>query len=245
MSTDPWAFGADSRNDRPPNPLPLDVSESHAHPRTAQQFAYEVLRHAIIHGALAPGTRLGQSQLAQQLRLSTTPVREALRRLASEELVRIDAHRGAIVRGLDREELSEIYRLRLVLEPMATRRAVEFITAEDLALAEEFCTRMDDHSDISTWSELNREFHAIFARAARSPRLTEILRGLRDSATPYVSWSMAMHPDFPVTANRQHRELLKACRERDGERAAEIEEQHLRSTLAAIMAEHPASAEEV
>lgn len=240
MSAGPDAFSMRSHAaPQPAAPLPLDMRFETNHPRTAQQLAYEVLRRAIMRGALTPGTRLTQSQLAEQLDLSTTPVREALRRLAGDGLVRIDAHRGAIVRGLDRAELSEIYELRLLLEPLAIRKAAAAITEAELARAEELWEQMNDHSDIGAWSEINREFHGIFAQAAQSPTLTQILRGLRDSAAPYVRWSIVLYPDFPLTANAEHRQLLDACRARDGERAAAIEETHLRATLATVMAERP------
>ena len=113
-----------------PTPVALDTDLSGAaYPRTAQQIAYAILRRSIMNGTLAPGTRLTQNQVAAQLSMSTTPVREALRRLASDELIRIDAHRGAIVRGLDRQELIDVYELRVLLEPLAMRKAVENLRA--------------------------------------------------------------------------------------------------------------------
>lgn len=228
--------GGDARLVTPPDArLPLDMSFSGAPPRTAQQMAYEVVRRAIMRGTLQPGVRLTQSQLAGQLSISTTPVREALRRLAGDGLVQIDAHRGAIVRGLDGKELSEVYELRLLLEPLAAKKAVERITDQDLAQAEHLWERMNDYSDIGAWSDLNREFHAVFAQAADSPNLITILRGLRDKAAPYVRWSLVLEPDFAQSANQEHRELLDAGRARDGERAAVVEEKHLRHTLAAVL----------
>lgn len=220
-------------------PLPLDLRFDGKHPRTAQQLAYEVVRRAILRGSIQPGTRLTQGQLAEQLELSTTPVREALRRLASEGLVRIDHHRGAIVRGHDKAELAEIYELRLLLEPLAIRKATERITEDELDEAEALWKRMNDHSDIDAWSEYNRHFHGIFAKAARSPTLTQVLRGLRDSSAPYVRWSLVLNPGFSEQANEEHRELLDACRARDGERAAAIEAKHLRATLSEIMNKDP------
>lgn len=221
----------------PGGPLSLDMRFDGVPPRTAQQFVYEVVRRSIMRGLLPPGTHLMQGQLAEQLQMSTTPVREALRRLAGDGLVRIDAHRGAIVRGLNKEELVEIYEVRLLLEPLAIRKAAERITDAELDEAEALWQRMHDHSDSGQWSELNRDFHAVFARAARSPALIEILRGLRDTSAPYVRLSLAMHPGFSVTANEEHRELLDACRTRDSDRAAAIEAKHLKATLDAIINE--------
>lgn len=217
--------------------VPLDVSFSaDAYPRTAQQLAYEVLRRSILNGTLRPGTRLTQTQVASQLSLSTTPVREALRRLAGEELVRIDAHRGAIVRGLDPDELREIYELRLLLEPLGIRKAVANISEQQLAEAEALHQRMEDHSDMDLWSQWNREFHAVFARSCNSPNLNRILRGLRDSAARYVRWSSVVDPDYSVIANQEHQQLIDACRARDADKAAEIEREHLKKTLEVALA---------
>lgn len=216
--------------------LPLNLAlHARQYPRTAQNLAYEVLRRSILSGVLAPNTRLTQIQIASQLSISTTPVREALRRLAGEALVRIDAHRGAIVQGLDKGELNEIYELRLLLEPLAARKAAEKIQAAELNQAEAICDRMDDHTDPETWAQLNRDFHAVFANAAGSPNLTRILEGLRDRAAFYVQWSIATNPEVSVRANQEHRQTLEAYRKHDGDMAASIGTDHLRATLQAVL----------
>lgn len=214
-------------------PIPgLDqASLSEARHMTAQQMVYDILRRGILRGSLRPGTRLPQADIAAQLSLSTTPVREALQRLSSEGLVRIDAHRGALVRGLNIEELTEVYELRMVLEPLAIRKAVPLITESELRRAEELCARMDElRDDAASWAEANRDFHAILAEAARSPYLNEILEGLRNKAMPYVRLSAGLADTFHGAANAEHRQLLHACRDRDAERAARIELRHLATT---------------
>lgn len=222
--------------DPTPLPLSLDTNFSGAnHPRTAQQIAYAILHRSIMNGTLAPGTRLAQNQMAAQLSMSTTPVREALRRLASEDLVRIDAHRGAIVRGLDRQELVDVYEIRLLLEPFAMRKAVENITDAELDNAERCCEQMDDHSDMDAWLRANQEFHSILNRASASATLVRMLQGLSDSAARYLQWSMTVRTGFAAAANREHRRLLRALRNRDGDRAAAMVEKHLRGTLTALL----------
>lgn len=198
---------------------------------TAQQMAYDLLRRNILRGSLRPGARLLQADIAAQFGLSTTPVREALHRLASEGLVRIDAHRGAVVRGLDVDELTEIYELRMVLEPLAIRKAAMRITRAELERAEELCTRMEAlHEDATAWAEANRDFHAVLAEAARSPYLIEILQSLRDRAMPYVRLSMGLQDSFARGADAEHRQLVDACRKRKPDIAAEIEQRHLAAT---------------
>lgn len=219
---------------------PFDMGfEPGAYPRTAQQLAYEAVRRAILRGQLAPGTRLTQGDLAARLSLSTTPVREALRRLASEDLVRIDTHRGAIVRGVDKDELREIYEIRLLLEPLAIRKAVLRISDEALDRAESLWRSMNDWSDLGDWAEANRAFHAVFAEAAGSPTLIRITGSLRDSSANYVHWLSVADAALPARANEEHRRLLDACRARDADMAAKVEEEHLTSTFQAMLAHLP------
>lgn len=198
---------------------------------TAQQMAYDILRHNILRGSLPADTRLLQADIAAQLGLSTTPVREALQRLASEGLVRIDMHRGAVVRGLNVDELTEIYELRMVLEPLAIRKAALRITPDELKRVEDLCARMESlHDDATAWAEANRDFHALLAAAAHSPYLIEMLQSLRDKAMPYVRLSMGLRDSFPETADDEHRQMVEACRNREPDAAAEIELRHLATT---------------
>src|SRR3990172_11947171 len=92
--------------------------------QTAHEFVRGVLRRAILNGELASGSRLVQAELAAMLDVSTTPVREALRDLATEGLVQFDPHRGAIVSELSSEDVHAISAFRTVLDPLALGRAV-------------------------------------------------------------------------------------------------------------------------
>ncbi|SEF86028.1 DNA-binding transcriptional regulator, GntR family [Nonomuraea solani] len=203
--------------------------------RTAHAFVYETLRRAILGGDLPLGYRLVQADIAAQLKVSITPVREALRDLAGAGLVRIDAHKGAIIRELDLSEVREIYELRRMLEPVSIRKAVERITDEELDRAARLRELMAAERDPGQWVELNRQFHAVFSDAARSPRLCAILTGLRDGAAVYVGLSLrGQERARREEADRDHRELLAAFRERRAEAAVEIAIRHLNSTMTAI-----------
>ena len=184
------------------------------------------------------GERLLQTQLAQQLGVSTTPVREALRDLATEGLVVFDAHRGALVRSLDIEEVRELYELRMTLEPLMVRRVIAAVTPEQLTKAEDLQRRMQAEDDTSTWAELNRDFHAIFSEVDDSSRLATILAGLRDSAAPYVALSLAARPQQVEEANTEHAELLDLYRRKAVDEAVALTLDHLQATLAAIEEAH-------
>jgi DNA-binding GntR family transcriptional regulator len=195
--------------------------------RTNHQFVREALRHAILSGEYAPGTRLVQADLAKQLDVSTTPVREALRDLAADGLVRLDAYRGALVQPLDADEIEEIYQLLKVLEPLSIERAVRFVTEAELADAEQILNRLLDGSDSAQFVSLDRQFHGVFARAARSPRLQSTLDSLRDSAALYIAASFRGSTEMVAHSNEDHTALLAAMRERDLDAALRIEAGHL------------------
>ncbi|MGH3342714.1 MAG: GntR family transcriptional regulator [Carbonactinosporaceae bacterium] len=197
---------------------------------------HETLRRVILSGELAGGTRLVQADLAKQLGVSTTPVREALRDLATEGLIRLDPHRGAIVRELKLDEVREIYELRKLLEPVSIRRAVERITTAQLDRAAELSAALEAQDEPGRWVELNRAFHAVFASASDSPRLEAILEGLRDGAAVYIGLSIKIRPRQMTSGNADHRALLKAVRRRDADAAVRIQVRHLESTMRAIEA---------
>lgn len=202
--------------------------------RTAHEYVLSTLRSAILGGSLAGGTRLVQTELAAELEVSTTPVREALRDLATEGLVYFDPHRGAVVRSLDINEVREIYELRITLEPLMVRRTIERSTDEQLDRAEQLARRMRDETNPSVWVDLNREFHAVFSEMEEGSRLAGIMASLRDSASAYVGLSLEARPEQIPQANQEHAKLVRLYRERDVEAAIELTLQHLQSTLAAI-----------
>lgn len=203
--------------------------------RTAHAFVYETLRRAILGGDLPLGYRLVQADIAAQLKVSITPVREALRDLAGEGLIRIDAHKGAMLRELDLSEVREIYELRRMLEPVSIRKAVERITDEEIDRADRLREAMEAERGRGEWVELNRRFHAVFSDAAGSPRLCAILKGLRDGAAVYVGLSLrGQERARRDEADRDHRELVTAFRLRRAEEAVEIVLRHLDATMAAL-----------
>src|SRR3982750_741569 len=111
--------------------------------RNASVAATELIRNAIIEGRLEPGRRLKEEELARELGISRTPVREALLVLQAEDLVVASPNRGATVRVHDARDLKEQYELRALLEGLATRRAAERITKDEVELLRESCVRFD------------------------------------------------------------------------------------------------------
>lgn len=230
----------DTRRERKPRggaPGLSAIAGSHRS-RTTHEYVRETLRKAILDRSLPGGTRLVQTEVAAELDVSTTPVREAMRDLATEGLIFFDPHRGSVVRTLNLQEVREIYELRTALEPLMIRRVIDKITPEALERAEQLTAEMDREKDPSIWVEYNREFHALFTEANDGSRLSAILASLRDSAAAYVSLSLDTRPQQMAETNDEHRGIIEAYRASDVDQAIDITLAHLQSTLAAIEEAH-------
>lgn len=199
-----------------------------AAPRTAHSYAYEALRSRILTGELAPGTPLVQASLAKDLGVSMTPVREALRDLATEGLVTLLPHKGAAVTSLDLDDAKEIHTIRLKLEPDTTRLAVDHVTLDVLNRAEELYAHMSSPADHS-WVVCNRDFHKLLLSPAPAPRLVSILSSLLEAAALYVPLAIThrVGPDPQL----EHRAILDAYLRRDPEAAASAVATHIESSI--------------
>jgi DNA-binding GntR family transcriptional regulator len=201
--------------------------------RTAHELVRDTLRQAILSGEIERGTVLAQTTIAQQLNVSTTPVREALRDLAAEGLVLLDAHKSAVVQAASLDEMEEIYSLRLLLEPHAATLAVKRITPEHLDQATAIHNRMVETDSPEEWVSLNAQFHQVLSDAAGSPRASAMLKSLRQGALVYVGLRMA-GPDQMAAGNSDHAALLEAYRNGDAQAACDITLRHLAETRRAV-----------
>jgi DNA-binding GntR family transcriptional regulator len=194
--------------------------------RTAHEFVKDSLRRAILRGDLSGGARLIQADLASMLNVSTTPVREALRDLATEGLITLDRHRGGVVRELDWREMEEIRMIRQQLEPLAVGLVVERITDEELADADRLRQRMSKERDLGNWVELNTQFHLVFHDSTGVSRLASILKGFEEASQVYVAQAQRWHPEIRRRADDEHQALIEAVRARDTDRAAAVMRGH-------------------
>jgi DNA-binding GntR family transcriptional regulator len=199
--------------------------------KTAYEYVLGVLRRAILNGELKTGSRLVQAELAAMLDVSTTPVREALRDLATEGLVQFDPHRGAIVAELSSDDVHDIYEIRMVLEPLAMRQAVPNISDALIERLRKLHEAMlaDPHS--VDWVDRNRVFHMAVYETSASPRLAAIIRNLQDASVMYIGASLQHKPELREDANHDHAAILEALENRDAEAAIEALEHHLRTSI--------------
>jgi DNA-binding GntR family transcriptional regulator len=188
------------------------------------------VRRAILRGELRPGMSVPQGELAEQFAVSITPVRAALRQLAAEGLINIEPFRAVSVHQPTPDELREVYEIRVLLEPAVTSKAAKLISDEALDEAEKLLERMEGSADARDWDVLNRDFHAAVVSGANTPRLVGNVLNLLGLATLGIRASGVLTQERMREANEEHREILRACRARDAERARSMTLRHLRTS---------------
>lgn len=218
----------------PDNPAPwanpIDPAEALSR-RTAQAMVVERLRVEILSGQIPPGTRLLQARVAERMKTSTTPVREAMAELAAEGLVDLDPHRGVIVHEPTEHELLEVYEMRSLLDPVLMEKTVVNITEPEIEKAAALCRQMDAELEPGAWVVLNSRFHAHMDGAARSPLLASTVRSLRNRSSIYIAASLRESPERMASANAEHLAMLNACRVRNMESGLEPTRQHIQATV--------------
>ena len=204
---------------------------------TKGDHAYARVRELILSGELAPGTVLPQASLAATIGMSTTPLREALRRLAQEGLVDLDAHRDARVRPLDVTEARDLLELRRTLDPMAVGLAAERRTEADLAAADAALQGLEALPDDPTPAQLesHHRFHAALHHASHNAHLVEILDGMWVKTDRYRRHALAEGRTEEERGARatEHRLLLDAVRAGDATAAADLTRRHVETSLGA------------
>jgi DNA-binding GntR family transcriptional regulator len=203
---------------------------------TKNAYAYEELRTRILTGVLPQGSILSQALLAQEIGVSTTPLREALRRLAAEGLVQLESHRDARVTSLTADEARDLYIIRENLDPLAAGLAAESRTEADIAAIQttlEKLTPLHDAADLAAMT-VHREFHRAIYMASHNPLLIGILEGLWDKADRYRQIGLQSQKDSEkdrVRVREEHIQIADAVISGDPVRAKEIMHRHVVGSL--------------
>jgi DNA-binding GntR family transcriptional regulator len=197
---------------------------------TAHEVVLQALRRALLTGGIPAGTRLVQADIAAQLGVSNTPVREAIRELAAEGLVEFVRYKGAVVHKPTPAEIEELYELRLLLEPVAIRKAAERMSDAEIDRARQCFLQAVATTDLEDWIVCNRRFHGCLIEGAHSPRLSAIVGSLKDVALTQA-WVSISSPSerlaMVATGNAEHAMILEAVEAREGVRAARVVTDHL------------------
>ena len=215
-----------------PSPAPDPPAARTLRVRSVVGLAYDEIRSLIVSGAVGPGSRLGQAEFANQLGISRTSVREALRRLAGDGLVEFEVNRGFFVLDIGLDSVLQRLEARLVLEPAIARLAAKRRVDPDLEAmratieAEEAARSSDDAHDAS------RAFHMAMATATRNDALVRLLDGLwiADVGRRLLA-RRRLAPGWQDDDVAEHVEIVAAIEARDETRAEELVRTHVEAAF--------------
>jgi len=199
---------------------------------TQGEAAYASIRDRIISGELPPGYLLKEVALAEHMKLSRTPIREALRRLSESGLVEIQPNRGARVVGWSQTQMLDTYEVRAILESHAAKLAAKSISNSDIELLENLVEDMErlitseKEEDILELANINQLFHHTVLQASGNNQLIGLVRSLSQVAM-LVRDRAQLGIEFRKQTNHQHRDILAALRTGDAAWAKVAMESHI------------------
>lgn len=211
--------------------------------RTKSEAALQVLRTRILAGEYEPGDQLRTEALAEELGMSATPVREALRLLQADHLVVSRPHQGIVVAGLSPREVEEIYMVRALLEGPATALATPAVRAEAMeeleAIHAELLARASSGGERSEIGALNADWHWTIYRLAGADHLAGLIEGLWERFPWRTMWA---RPEDVERSVREHEAIMAAIREGRAEEADRLMRAHILSGRDDLLAPHGADA---
>lgn len=194
-----------------------------------REVVCETLREAIRTGVLKPGERLMEIQLAEELGVSRTPVREAIRKLELEGYVIMMPRRGTYVANLSIRDVNEVFEIRTSLDSLASGLAAERITDEELERLERLLVSISEYieqNDMDKIVETDTEFHDLLYQASRNTRLVGIIFNLREQLTRFRATSMA-YPGRLKETLEEHTRIVEAIAQGDVQLAQKAAEDHM------------------
>lgn len=194
------------------------------------QSAYRQLLAEIRSGQLLPGARLRETELAERLGISRTPVREAIRQLEADGLVTHQARLGATIRRLDYAEVIELYEMRMVLEGTASRLAARMAQRVELNELTDINDALAAAERGAAAQELNRQFHRTLLDAARNRFLVKTMSALQKTLLILGPTTLA-DPARPEAAATEHAAVIAAIAAGDGAAAETAMRAHVEAAL--------------
>jgi len=201
--------------------------------KTIAQQVKQSIRLLILHQNLTPGERIDQNSLADQLNVSLVPVREALKTLEAEGLVKIIPRRGAFVTEVSPDHLFDLYRARQLIEGEAAYHAIEQLVDDDinqLHVLNQGMRQATDDQNINQFMELNRQFHMTIYRRVGSTHYLDSITRLWERSELYRYRYMFILKNAE-NAHRDHEAIIQACDKRDPVYVKALIISHIQHTL--------------
>jgi len=211
---------------------PLDLNNY----RPLREIVFETLREAIIKGLLKPGERLTEIQIAEELGVSRTPVREAIRKLELEGFLVMVARKGAYVADISVKDITDIFEVRAALEGLAAGLAAERITEEELEQLERALVQSSEATtgDLDTVVQSDTSFHELIYRVSRNQRLQQIVIHLQEQIHRFRTVSLSQ-PGRTSVFIEEHRKIVEAISERNSELASLLAREHIENAEQSLL----------
>ena len=197
--------------------------------RPLREMVYEELKMQILTGTIIPGTRMMEVELAEEMGVSRTPIREAIRKLELEGLVLMIPRKGAIVAEITVQDLEDVLEVRMALEELAVKIACKRITQEQLEeikrRSAEFCKTLYG-DDVAACAQADMTFHDAIYEATGNRRLVQILNNLREQMYRYRMEYLKDRQSHSLLV-KEHEEIVQGLTERDADRALRVTNSHI------------------
>lgn len=191
---------------------------------TLRESILEAIRDAIIRGALKPGEKVAEPELAERFGISRTPIREAFRQLESEGYLTVIPRKGAVVVSFSERDVDEFYAIKSILEGYAARRACEKLTPreiEKLQAINDKLRQLADEGDIKHFFKVHNDFHDLFIKAADNDKLSELIENLVGKFQRLRIASLSLPGRMRISV-LEHEKIIEAFRRRDADDAEKL-----------------------
>jgi DNA-binding GntR family transcriptional regulator len=208
------------------SPIKLDAY------KPLREVVSETLRQAIKDGILKPGERLMEIQLADELGVSRTPIREAIRRLELEGFVVMVPRRGTYVADISLKDIAQVFEIRGALEELAAGLAAERITDEELETLERMMVEINEYIEQGAFDKIvdtDVRFHDVLYHASRNTRLVDILNNLREQMLRFRSISMH-YPGRLAATWEEHRQMVESIANHNSTMARRVAKKHMENS---------------
>jgi DNA-binding GntR family transcriptional regulator len=205
--------------------------------RPLHEEVAEQLRELITEGRLAPGSRLNERVLSEQLKVSRTPLREAFKLLAGERLIELNPNRGASIAALSREDIEHLFEVMATLEGLSGELAAQRRTDAELTEIKALHFEMlaaHSRGDLPAYYRVNRQIHLTINRSARNPVLAETYDAI-NSRIQHLRFRSNFNRDKWNAAVREHQQMVDALDLRASGRLRQILERHLMNKRDAVL----------
>ncbi|MBL4773887.1 MAG: GntR family transcriptional regulator [Alcanivoracaceae bacterium] len=205
--------------------------------KTRTEHVLDLIKEDILSGVLQSGEPLRQSVLAEKYQISRIPIREALLQLEAQGLVRVEAHKGAIVTEISIQEIDELFNLRAILEPYILEFAIPNMDQSCFQQCTSILLKLEnalkDNNKVEQWSDYNFQFHHCLYSPAKLHHTLDLVNTLNTRCDRYIRMQL-LYTNGIDKAEEEHRELLRLCQSKDTKKASNYLSKHILAASTAI-----------